>query len=461
MSAKESSRVQAERALGSLAPSMGMLRLDRRGLLGSLAGASLSTTLGTALGTTAWLTGCKASPRPREEEASELSEIFSDLGDQSARWTPIAPLEKRPRLAHLGRLLSQAGLDALLIEPGATLSYLSDVGWGRSERLFALVVLADGSSFWIVPAFEAPRAEERIRAAGGPDGPLVAWDEHEYAWEPLASALRARGVARLAIEPSARLFVAERAARAFGAERVVSGASVVRSLRARKDARELELLRGACELTQRAIRAVAERLRPGLTDHELGRWITFAEERLGLRDTWVLPLIGPSAAYPHGEAEGRVLARGDGILVDTGGELHGYQSDISRSWAFDAPPTAAFERAWRTVRTAQEAAFARMAPGVPCREVDRAARATIEGAGYPGGYQVFGHRLGHGIGLEGHEEPYFDGGNELALEPGMTFSDEPGIYLAGELGVRLEDVVAITASGAEVFGSWQESPERP
>ena len=422
-------------------------RPDRRSLLAS---AALPLVAGA----------CQA-PRPTAGKENELERLFSDLGDQSERWRPISPLEKRPRLARLGALLGEAKIDALLIEPGATLGYLCDVGWGRSERLFALVVLADASAFWVVPAFEAPRAERRIAEAKGPTGPIVAWDEHEYAFAPLAAALRARGVERLAIEPEARVFVAERAAEAFGRERVVPAQAVVRALRGTKDARELELLRGASELTQRAIQAVAERVRPGLTDRTLGRWIEHAQERLGLKGTWALPLIGPTAAYPHGEAEGRVLARGDGILIDTGGALHGYQSDTTRSWSFGPPKDAEFERAWHAVRNAQRAAFERMAPGVPCREIDRAARASIEAAGYPGGYTVFGHRLGHGIGLQGHEEPYFDGGNELPLAPGMTFSNEPGIYLAGRLGVRLEDIVVITTSGADHFGAWQESPARP
>ncbi len=419
---------------------------DRRALLASAGLAGLA--------------GACASARPARE-AEALAEIFSDLGDQSARWRALTPAEKRPRLARLGALLSAHGLDALLIEPGPTLNYLSDLGWGRSERLFALIALADGTCFWIVPAFEAPRAERRLLAAQGPIGPLVTWDEHEYAFEPLARALRARGVERIAIEPEARAFVAQRLAQAFGAERVLPGFELVRALRARKDARELELLRGASELTQRAIRAVAERLRPGLSDHELGNWITFAQERLGLAGVWVLPLLGAGAAHPHGEPEGRVLARGDGILVDTGGALHGYQSDVTRSWSFGAARDPEFARAWHAVRSAQQAAFERIRPGVECREIDRAARAAIVEAGYPGGYTVFGHRLGHGIGLQGHEDPYFDGGSAVRLEPGMTFSDEPGIYLAGQLGVRLEDIVVVTEGGADHFGAWQEGPDWP
>jgi Xaa-Pro dipeptidase len=406
--------------------------------------------------------GCRSQSAAQPPGADdEFERLFADLEDQSGRWIPISAAEKHPRLARLGGILDGAGVEACLIEPGPTLSYLSDVGWGRSERLFALVVLADGSSFWIVPAFEAPRAERRIAAAGGPAGEIVTWDEHDYAWNPLASALRARGVARIAIEPDARAFVAQRLAAAFGAERVLPGWEIARALRGRKDARELELLRGASELTQQAIAAVAERLRPGLTDRELGRWITRAQQRLGLRDTWILPLLDASAAFPHGEPEGRVLAPGSLVLVDTGGELHGYQSDTTRTWIHGAPPPAEFERAWSTVRAAQLAAFERMAPGVEARAVDRAAREVIERAGYGPGYEAFAHRLGHGIGLEGHEEPYFDGGNALLLEPGMTFSDEPGIYLPGRFGIRLEDIVVVTETGADHFGRWQESPRKP
>jgi len=407
------------------------------------------------------LAACAAPDRkPAPADEAELEPLFADLGDQSARWQPIRAAEKRPRLARAARALTAAGADALLVEPGPTLSWFSDVEWGRSERLFALVVLADGSCFWLCPAFEAPRAEGLI-AAGGPAGPIVTWDEHEYAFEPLAAALAVRRVEQLQVAPDARAFVLERVARAHGAQRTALGLELLRELRGKKDARELELMRGACELTLRAIQAVAERLPEGLTDHQLGRWITHAQERLGLTDVWCLPLIGPGAAAPHGGPEGRRLEPGVGVLVDTGGGLHGYQSDLTRSWHFGPSADPEFLRAWSAVRSAQESAFARLAPGVPCREIDRAARAAISAAGYPGGYEVFGHRLGHGIGLEGHEEPYLDGGNALPLEPGMTFSDEPGIYLPGRLGVRLEDIVAVTASGGKALSQWQESPTRP
>lgn len=403
--------------------------------------------------------GCRATGSGGDPD--ERDALFSDLRDRSGEWTPIAAEEKRPRLERLAALLRAERVDAFLIEPGATFSYLCDVSWGRSERLFALVVLADGSSFWVAPAFEAPRAERRIAAAHGPPGPIVAWNEDEYAWQPLASALRERAVERIAVEPQARTFVAQRLDQALGGERVLPGWAIARSLRGRKEARELALLRGASELTQQAIAVVSQRLRPGITDHELGEWITRAQEKLGLRSAWVLPLLGESAAYPHGEPEGRVLEKGEVILVDTGGSLHGYQSDVTRTWVFGGAASAEVERAWNTVRDAQQRAYERLAPGVPARAIDRAARAVIEQAGYGNGFTAFSHRLGHGIGLEGHEEPYLDGGNEILLEPGMTFSDEPGIYLRGRFGIRLEDIVAVTETGAEHFGRWQSSPRSP
>jgi Xaa-Pro dipeptidase len=427
--------------------------LDRRSLL----------TGATALVT---LAGCRAAPRSpartdREaEEDARLDELFADLEDASGTIPPISSEEKRGRVARLAGVLAAHGIDALLVEPGATLDYLSGVSWWMSERLFALVVCADGSAFWIAPAFEAPRAAAEI-AAVGPAAPLVTWDEHEYAWRPLERALAERGCATIAVDPRARAFVVHALGEVLGPERVLPGLAVVRDLRGRKEPRELALLRRASELTQRAIAAVAERLRPGTTDHQLGAMLRRAQERLGLANTWALSLVGPGAALPHGSAEGRVLAPGDLVLVDTGGALHDYQSDVSRTWIFAGEPARDVRSAWNAVRAAQLRAFDTIRPGVPCRDVDRAARTVIEAAGFGAGYASFAHRLGHGIGLEGHEEPYFDGGSEVRCEPGMTFSDEPGIYVPGRFGVRLEDIVVVTEDGADHFGSWQDTWSAP
>jgi Xaa-Pro dipeptidase len=272
-----------------------------------------------------------------------------------------------------------------------------------------------------------------------------------------------RPAARIAIDPQLRSGFVARLAREVGPEKVLplAGFDVVLAVRGRKDEHELALLRRANELTQQAIAAIAPHLRSGMDGGEIGAWIDRAHGRLGLDGPWNLALIGAAAAVPHGETRDVRLARGDVLLVDTGGGFHGYQSDISRTWVFDAAPGVEVERAWNTVRDAQQRAFDALRPGLVCAEADRIARARIAEAGYGAGYTALTHRLGHGIGLEGHEDPYFDGGSEVVLASGMTLSNEPGIYLVGHFGVRLEDIVAITEQGAEHFGRWQSSPRSP
>ena len=186
-----------------------------------------------------------------------------------------------------------------------------------------------------------------------------------------------------------------------------------------------------------------------------------AQRRLGLRNTWDLSLIGPAAAYPHGENRALAIAPGELLLVDTGGSLHDYQSDTTRTWVVEGAPDAERLRAWHAVRDAQRRAFDALRPGVRCGEIDRIARASLVDAGFASGYEHFTHRLGHGIGMEGHEDPYFDSGSQVVLESGMTLSNEPGIYLLGRFGVRLEDIVVVTADGADHFGSWQAGPGSP
>ena len=425
------------------------------------------TLLGIGAGA-AGLAGCQAassSAGATDPVAPELEALFESLPaglvDQTHSGRPISPHMRALRRERASRLLAAERTDAILIEPGPTLDYLTGVSWRTSERLFALVLLADGSMFWICPAFEAERARETTSQDDGPGGPIVPWNEHEYATHPLVSALHERGVESIAIEPKCRFFVGERLALEFGRERVRSGESVSRALRSTKDEHELALMRRASELTKQAIAAVAATLRPGLREPDIGALVRHAQERLGLTDTWALALIGPSAAEPHGNGGDDALKRGDVVLIDTGGTFHGYRSDVTRSWVFGAPPSQEVTRVWNTVRDAQKRAFETLRPGAPAADADRAARRVIEAAGYGGGYEYFTHRLGHGIGLEVHEEPYLDSGNGAALVRGMTFSNEPGIYLRGRFGVRIEDIVCITSDGADVFGDWQPSPAAP
>jgi Xaa-Pro dipeptidase len=398
------------------------------------------------------------------ERAARLDEWFAGLENQRSSVQPISPAERGLRRARAAAMLSAHGLDAFACEGGATLTYLTGVSWGASERAFLFVLLADGRHFWLCPAFEAPKAQQVLARAGlESDEPsqVVAWQEHEYAFEPLRAALAERRVERIGFDPGTRLFVVEGLRETEQAPLVSMARAFVRELRSVKDGRELELLRRANELTQRALVAVAEHVRPGHTGRDVAAMAHHAQRRLGLERTWVLALIGPAAAYPHGDEGDRPLEPGQFLLVDTGGSFHDYQSDQTRTWMPAGKPGSCETRVWNTVRDAQRRAFESVRPGVSCSQVDRRAREVIESAGYGSGYAALTHRLGHGIGLEGHEEPYFDGGSSLVLKPGMTLSDEPGIYLYGRLGVRLEDIVAVTPSGADHFGSWQADPASP
>jgi Xaa-Pro dipeptidase len=427
----------------------------RRALLGGGAALAAASCAGTR----------SAAPAP-DPVRRRIDEGLASLSDQKGTVAPISADERAVRRKRLGGILADRGVDALLMEGGPTMSYLAGVQWGRSERFFGLVALADGTHFWICPAFEESRARAQIDPSGpypGPGGAVVAWQEDEYPDRPLARALLEHGVKRLAFEPALRFTFAERFAASLGRDRVdaASGAPIVVALRSRKDAHEIAILRRANELTELAVQAAARCLAPGMTGAQVGSAVEAAHRRLGFTGSWNLSLIGPAAALPHGSPDERPLERGSVLLVDSGGEFHGYQSDQTRTWIFDGKPTAEVERAWNAVRDAQLAAFEAIRPGVVCGDVDRAARAKLVERGFRAGYADFTHRLGHGIGVEGHEDPYFDGGSTVKLESGMTLSDEPGVYFPGRFGVRLEDVVLVTDSGADHFGSWQRSPVSP
>lgn len=429
-------------------------RPRRRDVLALGAGLAASCTLVSCA------TSTRAASAPPTERELELDELFAELSDSRGSVEPISAPERAARRARLAAALERHEADAFLCEAGATMSWLCGMRWGHSERLFGLVVLADGSHFFVCPAFEEDRARLAMKSAGAA-GDVVPWQEHEYAWKPLAAELRRRGAGRVLVDPRARMFIAENLELELGAGNVRSGSALVNELRGRKDEHELQLIRRANELTQQAILAASHHLRPGMRSPEIAELMTHAQRRLGLTNVWVLALLGPDAALPHGGANATELQPGEIVLVDTGGSLHGYQSDNTRSWVFDAAPTEYQGRVWNAVRDAQQRAFDALRPGVRCGDVDALARKSLTDAGFGPGYAFLTHRLGHGIGMEGHEWPYFDGGSDVLLEPGMTLSDEPGIYLPDRFGVRIEDIVVATPDGADHFGTWQLAPTSP
>lgn len=410
--------------------------------------------------------GCRSGPSasvvPSERHAAPLGPREDDPWSALAGFCDgIAAPDAEERAGHrerLARALHDAGHAALVAEPGATMLHLAGVQWGRSERPFLVVLPRTGEPWWVVPAFEERTAREQLG-----DAVVRPWQEHESPYAIAAAGLAGAGLAAgtVAVEPQLRHFVVEGLRAALGAGRVVDGAAVVEATRMRKQPAELSRLRRANEATKAALQRVATTAtREGMRQSELAELVRVAQERAGLSDVWVLVLFGPNAAFPHGTASDRELHEGDLVLVDTGGSLHGHRSDITRTWALGTPPARA-RRAWEAVAAAQRAALAVLAPQVACGDVDRAARAAIEAAGFGAGYQRFTHRLGHGIGLEVHEPPYLVPGSTRILEPGMTMSVEPGLYEPSAFGVRIEDIVAVTEDGCEVFGPRVESLAQP
>jgi Xaa-Pro dipeptidase len=365
--------------------------------------------------------------------------------------------EHRARILRAQGLMRAGGPDAIVLASGTGLGYFTGAEWGLSERFFGAVITREGDPAWVTPAFEKARALEQIRIGGD----VRAWEEHESPSALVASILRERqATGRIGIEETMPFMFADEIGAALPAAKVVSATPVTAGCRMIKDAHELALMRRAGEITVRAFRAVFQSLREGLTQPEASALAAEAHRRLGMKGG-ALVLFGADAAFPHGTTRPQPLRRGEVVLIDGGGRLHGYASDITRTGVFGAVPTERQRRLWDVVRRAQQAAFDAARPGAEAQSVDAAARRVVDEAGLGPDYRLFTHRVGHGIGMDGHEWPYLVRGNRTLLRPGMCFSDEPGIYIPGEMGVRLEDIIFITETGAENMTKWSGTPEDP
>jgi len=401
------------------------------------------------------------APRAARSQAPAADELPAPIRALTPMTDGVAPIgadEHRGRLARAQALLAGAGLDAIVVGPGSSLRYFTGAEWGLSERFLGCVLRRTGDPVWIAPAFERDRAHQQIHV--GTD--VRTWEEDESPYALVAQALKeAGGSGRVGVEETLPFAFSDGIAQAAPLVRLASATPVSAGCRMVKDAHELTLMRRAAEITLRAHRAVFESLQEGASGAAVSGWSAAAHRRLGVRGG-SLVLFGPDAAFPHGTETPRTLRAGDVVLIDGGCRLLGYSSDITRTAVFGAPPSDRQRRIWDLVRKAQQAAFAAARPGVQCQAVDAAARQVIEAGGFGPGYKYLTHRLGHGIGLDGHEWPYMVRGNATKLAAGMTFTDEPGIYIPGELGIRHEDAVVVTESGCENLAPrWSGSPEEP
>jgi Xaa-Pro dipeptidase len=333
------------------------------------------------------------------------------------------------RIETLRARLRSIPADGLYATPSSNLFYLTGIDFHRSERLTALLLFPDSDPVVICPAFEA----ERLRRMSAVDR-VVTWAETEDAFSRAASLFPA-SAGTLAIEPSTAYDDVERLLAARPGWRPVSAGSLFGALRMIKSAEEIEMIRQAIAVAIPRFRSAFAALAPGRREAEIS----------ALMGGENVVQFGPSSALPHGASGSTPLAADQAVLIDAWDRPDGYYYDITRSTVF-GKPTDEYRKIWSVVLDAQSAAIDRAAPGVPCAEVDAAARRVIEKAGYG---EFFTHRLGHGLGIDVHEPPYMVGHDRTLLEPGMTFTSEPGIYLPGRFGVRIEDDIVCTDRGAE------------
>jgi Xaa-Pro aminopeptidase len=349
------------------------------------------------------------------------------------------------RLGRARKVLAEQGVDALLLGASPDLAWMTGYHALPLERLTMLVVPAAGDPVLIVPELERPRAE----ASGAPDAVEVAdWAEDEDPVAAVVAALAAAdggGDATLAVDDRLWAVFLVRLQEALPAARWVEGGTVTRELRLRKEPDEVDRLRAAGAAIDAVHEAIPGMLRPGRTEREVARAI--AEAILEDHDevNFVIVAAGPNGASPHHETSDRPIATGEPIVIDIGGTRAGYCSDMTRNYVLGVAP-ADYREIHDVVEEAQRAGVEAVAAGVPAEEVDAVCRGIIADAGYG---DRFIHRTGHGIGIEAHEHPYLVRGNDEPLEVGMAFSVEPGIYVPGRYGARVEDIVVVTADGAE------------
>jgi Xaa-Pro dipeptidase len=356
----------------------------------------------------------------------------------------ITPDERRGRIEKARRLMRENRLSAIVVESGSTLFYYTgtrQIGGG------AWILPAAGEPVWVVPD----------NLSGKPAGDVRPFTEAEGPYKKMAQALRGR----IGIEERVRFAVYDALQKELPAAEFVSADPVTVGCRVIKSPAELALMQKANDLTIEAYKTAFATFKEGMTQRDLSANIGAAHRALGVQGS-AMAIFGKYTAFPHGTVAPQQLREGDVILVDGGCSVEGYQSDITRTTVF-GKPTARQRQVWELERKAQDSALSAAKRGATCESVDAAARKVIVDAGFGPGYKVPGlpHRTGHGIGLDGHEWTNLVKGNKTKLEPGMVFSNEPTIAIYGEFGVRLEDCMYITESGAKLFTKQSPAIDQP
>jgi Xaa-Pro dipeptidase len=398
-----------------------------------------------------------AAALPQTTLAQSSARLTNMTGDAQ----PIGVDERLARVAKAQRLMQESGVDALLLEAGTALIYFTGVRWRRSERFTGAVIPAEGDIAFVTPYFEEPSVRESMTF--GDD--VRTWHEHEDPFALVAGILADRGLkagGRVGVEETVRHFIVDGVQQVAPDLVVTSGKDIARGCRMYKSAAELALMQKANDVTIAAYRHVHKNVDKGMSPSDIGALMSKATRELGGSVGFSGVLLNEASAYPHGSDQPQALKEGGIVLMDCGCAVHDYESDISRTWVFGEPSKK--QRAvWNTVKRGQELAMETATVGTPAGKVDDVVRDYYESEGYGPGYKTPGlsHRLGHGIGMDGHEPVNFVHGVTMPLAPGMCFSNEPGIYIFGEFGVRLEDCLHITKDGPRLFTELSPSIDQP
>lgn len=392
--------------------------------------------------------------------ASAYSQGSPELPNITADAQAITVEERLRRVAKAQRLMRDSNIDALLLEAGSALIYFTGVRWRRSERFTGAVIPAAGDIAFVTPYFEEPSVRESMTF--GDD--VRVWHEHENPFDLVAGILDDRGLKKgtIGIEETVRHFIVDGIQRSAPDFHVTIGSAITRGCRMYKSAAEIALMQTANDVTLAAYRHVHANIEKSMSPSDISDLMTAATRSLGGSPGFSGVLLNEASAYPHGTDQPQSLKEGGVILMDCGCSVLDYESDISRTWVF-GEPTQKQRRVWNTVKRGQELAMETATVGTPAGKIDDVVRDYYTSEGFGPGYKTPGlsHRLGHGIGMDGHEPVNFVHGETTPLAPGMCFSNEPGIYIFDEFGVRLEDCLTITAEGPRLFTELSPSIDRP
>jgi Xaa-Pro dipeptidase len=407
-----------------------------------------------------FLQSSAATPLLTLGAASARSAAIPPMKSLTSDAKPISADERRARIEKAQGLMSQRKVAALLIESGTSLEYFTGIRWHRSERTTLAVIPASGELFVVTPAFEEPSVRETLQVPGA----VIPWDEHENPFEKIVKGMKSRGVNSgvLAAESTMRFFIVAGIRQAGNGYDIVPADAIVRACRLIKSPAELALLQLANSVTIEAIRQVHSEVAAGMGASDISALMERATVALGGSPGFSLVLLNEASAFPHGSVKPQKIREGSVILMDCGCNVHGYESDISRTWVF-GQATPRQRKVWSTVKRGQEIALETAKLNAPVGSIDDAVRKYYESEGWGPGYRLPGlsHRTGHGIGLDGHEPPYLVHGDDTPLQAGMCFSDEPGIYIPGEFGIRMEDCWYMTGTGPKLFTPLAKSLEQP